>query len=113
MPLGNAVELDDNRNIDHCAQVLRDFKEKIEQCLADEDWEQLPVILGFRQAYLERILNQSIPEQRLGSIKKLVQTLLEDDACFIAQVEEHKSGLFKQQQSLERGVRATQAYKNN
>jgi hypothetical protein len=113
MPSVNPTDSFQPNDIDTCEHVLFDFKEKIAQCLSSEDWDQLPIILRSRQAYLEQIFSQPIPDDLRDNLKSMMQALLIDDASFLAQVEEHKSGLVKQQLSFDRGLRATQAYKNS
>ena len=98
--------------IDACAAVLLDFKSRIDRCLSDSDWEGLPAVLTARQAYLERIASQPVPEHRRDWVKQVALSTLADDAEFLSKVEAQQSALAKQQQSLGRGIRATQAYKN-
>ena len=110
MPSVNPADSVDSASYEH---DLLDFKERIKQCLAAQEWEQLPTILSSRQAYLEQIFTQPIPDNLRDSVKQLMQSLLSDDAAFLAQVQEHQSALMKQQLSFDRGFRATQAYKNS
>ncbi|WFP48585.1 flagellar protein FliT [Methylomonas sp. EFPC3] len=112
MPLVEPVTPELSLELDNYELVLLDFKRRIEQCLADAEWDELPAILASRQSYLERIAGQQIPAERREWVKQVALSTLADDAGFLSKVEADKSAMAKQQQSLERGIRATQAYKN-
>ncbi|MCQ8182087.1 flagellar protein FliT [Methylomonas sp. SURF-1] len=112
MPSAESVHPELSLELDDYAAVLLDFKRRIELCLADTAWDELPAILASRQAYLERIASQPIPDERREWVKQIALSTLADDAEFLSKVEADKSAMAKQQQSLERGIRATQAYKN-
>ncbi|OAI19365.1 hypothetical protein A1507_07335 [Methylomonas koyamae] len=112
MPLAEAAGDELDRSIENYAAVLLDFKSRIQQCLANAEWDELPGILSSRQAYLEHIASQPIPDERREWVKQIALSTLADDAEFLSKVEADKSAMAKQQQSLERGIRATQAYKS-
>lgn len=112
MPSVESVSPELGLELDNYPAVLLDFKRRIEQSLADAEWDELPAILASRQSYLERIASQPIPAERREWVKQIALSTLADDAEFLSKVEADKSAMAKQQQSLERGIRATQAYKN-
>ncbi len=94
-------------------EKLVDFRNKIERCLVDGTWEILPALLDSRQAYLEHMFNQPIPGNCQEALKRLAQSVLDDDVVFLSRVEVQKNIIAQQQLSFNRGRRAMQAYNNS
>ena len=58
-------------------QSLASFAEKVGHCIEHSDWEQLTLTLASRQAFLERLLGGSIPEDCRNAIKQRI----DDESC--------------------------------
>lgn len=112
MPLANDVFLSDVGGIEQHKRVLAEFANKIGSCIDDAEWEMLTATLESRQAYLNHLFTDSVPQNCREAMKLLAESILEQDRLFQARVEEQKSIATKLQLSLERGRRATKAYNN-
>jgi hypothetical protein len=91
-------------------KVLLSFYEKIESSIEHSEWDALAEVLASRQVYLEQLFNTANPESHRAELKQLAQTILDQDAVYLANVELQKNTALQQQLSFERGRRAVEAY---
>lgn len=92
--------------------TLEDFTRTIEHCIGHADWERLEQVLQDRQSFLETLATLHVPDECKNTLKQYLQSLLQQDAHYIASIEAQKSTIAQQQASLEAGRRAVQAYTN-
>lgn len=96
--------------IEQHKRALQAYSEKIQICIDQSDWDELSDVLESRQGYLEQLFGEAAWEQHRGELKQLAQTILDQDAAFLAHVELQKNTALQQQLSFERGRRAIEAY---
>jgi hypothetical protein len=89
---------------------LRTVASEISECIADEEWEKLTMVLELRQQYLDQLFSNPIPEEYRDTVKEIVHAILEQDAISMAKVQEQMRIAEKLQVSYERGKKAIRAY---
>lgn len=93
-------------------QQLHRFSNEIENCIANGEWDGLANILKVRQICLEQLFAVSIPEDQKLFVKTIALSILEQDATYVARIEEHKKFLSSQQLALDHNRKAIQVYTN-
>ncbi|MFA6051970.1 MAG: flagellar protein FliT [Methylobacter sp.] len=83
---------------------------EISECIADEEWEKLTMVLELRQQYLDQLFSDPIPEEYRDTAKEIAHAILEQDAISMAKVQEQMRIAKKLQVSYERGKKAIRAY---
>lgn len=91
-------------------RILCGYAEKIEACIDASDWAALSSILEGRQEYLEQLFLTPFPEDYRGALKQMAQGILRQDETFQLRIQQQKKLATQQQQSIERGRRAIEAY---
>lgn len=86
------------------------FTDKIEQCIADSDWDGLAEVLDRRQAFLQQLFRDTAPQIHQASLKRIAESILAEDAVFQAMVEAEKQAIAQQHEVFERSRRALKAY---
>lgn len=110
MPLASPLNPSEDGWVECHRQALADFANKIGLCIGNSEWEMLAITLESRQAYLEKMFAEPVPENCRIEIKQLAEFILEQDKFFQAQVEEQRNLSTRLQLTLERGRRAIKAY---
>jgi hypothetical protein len=89
-------------------EELKALSNEIYEYVAGEQWEQLTAVLHLRQQCLERLFSGVIAEP--GVLRSLAGSIIEQDAVFVARIQEQKEIIEKQLLALGRGQHAIQAY---
>lgn len=89
-------------------EQLKALSNEIYEYVAKEQWEQLIVALDLRQQCLEMLFSGVITESE--ALKSLSGSIIEQDAVFVARIQEQKDIVEKQLLALGRGQQAIQAY---
>ncbi|TRW93004.1 hypothetical protein [Candidatus Methylobacter oryzae] len=89
-------------------QELKVLFDEIQQHIAQEQWEQLTVVLELRQQYLEKMFSEATEDTVL--LKSLANAIIEQDAIFVEKIKEQQKIVEKQILELNKGRQAVQAY---
>jgi hypothetical protein len=89
---------------------MKEFSEKISDCLENSDWERLSEVLAARQTYLERILTQTENEVDHESLRELVESVLEEDKISLSIIQAQQNKLIELHELMDQGMRAIKAY---
>lgn len=89
-------------------EKLATLSAQVHECVAEEQWEQLVVVLDLRQQCLEKLFSGEVvaPE----ALKTIASSIIEEDAVLIEKIQEQKNILGKQIVAFDKGRQATQAY---
>lgn len=82
--------------------------DEIQEHIAQEQWEQLTVVLDLRQQYLEKLFSEAAEDTEL--LKSLANAIVEQDAVFVEKIKEQQKVVEKQILELNKGRQAVQAY---
>ncbi|MCK9396884.1 MAG: flagellar protein FliT [Methylobacter sp.] len=107
MPL-KTEECSDDQCTRFQLEELGVLSNQVSECVAEEQWEQLVVVLDLRQRCLEKLFSDANRESE--TLKSLVSSIIEEDAVLIEQIQEQKKILKKQIVAFDKGRQATQAY---
>jgi hypothetical protein len=89
-------------------EELTALSNEIYEYVAEEQWEQLAAVLDLRQQCLEALFSEAVAESE--ALKSLASSILEQDAVFVARIQEQRKIVEKQILALDRGRQALQAY---
>jgi hypothetical protein len=89
---------------------MKEFSEKISDCLENSDWERLSEVLAARQTYLEKILTQTENEVDHESLRELVESVLEEDKISLSIIQAQQNKLIELHELMDQGMRAIKAY---
>ena len=89
-------------------EELNALSNEIYEHVAGEQWEQLLLVLDLRQQCLEALFSEAVVDTK--TLKSLADSILEQDAIFVASIQEHKKIVEKQILDLGKGRQAVQAY---
>jgi hypothetical protein len=89
-------------------EELTALSNEIDEHVAKERWEQLVVALDLRQQCLESLFSEAVVE--FEALKSLASSILQQDAVFVARIQEQRKIVEKQIIALDKGRRAIQAY---
>lgn len=89
-------------------EELKTLSNEIHEYVAGEQWEQLVVALDLRQQCLEALFSEAVAEPE--TLKSLANAILEQDAVFVARIQEQKKMVEKQILDLSKGRQALHAY---
>lgn len=92
-------------------EELTALSNEIYEYVAGEQWEQLVTVLELRQQYLEKLFSEAVAES--GTLKSLAKSILEQDAVFVASIQEQKKIVEEQILALDKGRQAIQAYSSS
>lgn len=112
MPL-KTEECSDDQCTRFQLEELGVLSNQVSECVAEEQWEQLVVVLDLRQRCLEKLFsdtNFSDVNGESETLKSLASSIIEEDAVLIEQIQEQKKILKKQIVAFDKGRQATQAY---
>ena len=87
---------------------LAALSKQIDDCVAEEQWEQLITVLNLRQQCLEVLFAEPIVEPEI--LKSLAHSIIEQDKLFVEKIQEQKKIIEKQLHELSKGQQAVQAY---
>lgn len=91
-------------------RILFDYAKKIDLCIDAADWGRLSSVLDGRQKYLEQLFHTSSPDGYRDGLTQMAQTILQQDQEFQARIQRQKKLATHQQQSIQLGRRALEAY---
>lgn len=89
-------------------EELTALTDRVFECVAEEQWEQLVTVLHLRQQCLETLFSEPIVEPEF--LKSLADSILEQDSIFVTRIQEQKKIVEKQILELDKGQQAIQAY---
>lgn len=100
-------------------EELTALSNEVCECVAEEQWEQLAVVLDLRQRCLEKLFSDTVVEPEV--LRSLAGSIIEQDAVFIEKIQERKKALEEQTQeqknileeqilAFDKGRQAVQAY---
>lgn len=89
-------------------EQLTALSNEIHEYVAGEQWEQLVVVLDLRRQCLEALFSEAVAETE--PLKSLANSILEQDAVFVARIQEQRKIVEKQILDLGKGRQAIQAY---
>ncbi|TAK63009.1 flagellar protein FliT [Methylobacter sp.] len=89
-------------------EELKALSVQISEYVAGEQWEQLVVALDLRQQCIEALFSEAVAEPE--ALKSLARSILEQDAVFVARIQEQKKIVEKQILALDKGRHAINAY---
>jgi hypothetical protein len=89
-------------------EELKVLFDEIQEHIAQEQWEQLTVVLDLRQQYLEKLFSEAAEDTEL--LKSLANAIVEQDAVFVEKIKEQQKIVEKQILELNKGRQAVQAY---
>ncbi len=93
--------------------TLETYSEKIESCISLAEWETLTIVLESRQAFLQHLFSQHLPDECLGTLRQVAQLILLQDSQFRSRVEAEKRIIAQRRMEMENSKRAVQAYNNH
>lgn len=100
-------------------EELTALSNEVCECVAEEQWEQLVVVLDLRQQCLEKLFLDTVVEPE--TLRALAGSIIKQDAVFIEKIQEQKKILEKQMHeqkeileeqilAFDKGRQAIQAY---
>lgn len=92
-------------------EQLTALSNEIHEYVAGEQWEQLVAVLDLRQQCLEALFSEAVVKP--DTLKSLASSILEQDAVFVARIQEQKRIVEKQILDIGKGRQAVQAYDAN
>ncbi len=89
-------------------EELMALTKQVNECIRQEQWEQLVDVLDFRQRCLEALFS----DETAGSeaLRTLANSMLEQDAILLTQLQEQQRVVEKKIIELGKGQQAVQAY---
>jgi hypothetical protein len=88
-------------------EELAALSNEIHAYVVEEQWEQLATVLNLRQQCLETLFSETAESVAL---KALANSILEQDAAYVAKIQEQKKILEKQISIFDKGRQALKAY---
>jgi hypothetical protein len=102
----------EGETVDQSSQLqweqLKSLTNQIDEYVAKEQWEFLLVVLELRQHCLEAMFSAAEAENE--SLRSLADSILEQDAIFVAKIQTQQKIVEKLIVDLGKGRQATQAY---
>lgn len=89
-------------------EELKALSIQVYEYVAGEQWVQLAAVLDLRQQCLEALFSGAVAESE--TLKSLASSILEQDAVFVARIQEQKKIVEKQILALDKGRHAIHAY---
>lgn len=89
-------------------EELKALSIQIHEFVAGEQWEQLKVVLDLRQQCLEALFSENVAKTEI--LKSLAHSILEQDAVFVARIQEQKKIIEEQISALGKSRHAINAY---
>ncbi|HEY8035327.1 MAG TPA: flagellar protein FliT [Methylobacter sp.] len=90
-------------------EELAALSNEIHEYVAEEQWEQLATVLSLRQQCLEMLFSKP-SEAKSEALKYLANSILEQDAAYVAKILEQKKILEKQILTFDKSRQALKAY---
>lgn len=94
-------------------QIAKESTDKIQQAIAQRDWEHLTVFLKQRQDLLELFFSRNDLAQERNLVADAIKKIQEDDAIFLQALHDQKKEVEKQILALMQGRKSVKAYQNS
>lgn len=92
------------------ASKIAGFNESIQQCIEQEAWENLKLVLEARHQYLEIMFAEPLQGKAREEALALAEQILQQDKTFVSRVETERERVRREQLSLANGKKAVHAY---